>query len=93
MSIFDDLPEELKPTVARLCNHTYELGRSSVAEDRYWDGWLRGCVDTQESAWKEGYEAGYLAHDAFVQARQRNALRPLTVEEHNSAFPDEGRVA
>ena len=93
MSTFDDHPEDLPPTVAHLCMEAYELGRSSIAEDRYWDGYLRGSVDSQEDGWKRGFEAGYLACDQYMQAQQRNALRSLSVEEHNGAYPTEGRVA
>ena len=54
MSTFDDLPEELKPTVARLCNHTYELGRWSGAEDErvkrlHLDAYQQGRMDEREA--------------------------------------------
>lgn len=63
MSTFNDLPEELKPTVARLCNHTYELGRSSAFEDQR----VMHVVT-------DDYQRGYSAAVADMAALQRQQV-------------------
>jgi hypothetical protein len=90
-SDFDGIPDELKNRVAHLCMSAYDLGRSSIAEDRYLAGWLQGRQDEEARSWDVAYRSGWMAHEEWARQCQANQVVPLSQREHNRAY--EGNAA